>query len=65
MRGRINTPEGVSGAGGGGEILELGGHGLDEGNGETLLNKKRKRTQISINVVRIQIFPCALKLMTG
>jgi len=29
-------PEGVGGAGGGGEVLELGGHGLDESHGKAL-----------------------------
>ena len=34
--GSMDAPEGVGGAGGGGEVLELGGHGLDESHGKAL-----------------------------
>jgi hypothetical protein len=40
------SPEGVGGAGGVGEVLELSGHGLDESHGEALLGKIEVRGRV-------------------
>jgi hypothetical protein len=40
------SPEGIGGAGGVGEVLELSGHGLDESHGEALLGKIEVRGRV-------------------
>ena len=69
MRGAVgmrkDAPEGVSGAGGGGEVLELGGHGLDEGNGKALLQNEEDGETFILCLSESSHISCARKMMIG